>query len=129
MEGHLTDVLNETQDVLLAKQSSYKISVISDEFFKMSCISDTSSSPPVHSLGQRQMEEVNMGVTHLQGNPSQELCTCSHSKQSTVWLPALLQTWERNGAFPTFWLVIVRYDHATCTGCVSPMHRESPCGP
>lgn len=32
MENHLTGVLNETQDVLLAKQSSYKISVISDEF-------------------------------------------------------------------------------------------------
>lgn len=32
-------------------------------------------------------------------------------------------------AFPRFRFAIVRHDHATCTGCVSPTHREGPCGP
>lgn len=63
----------------------------------MYCISDTSSNPPVRSLGPRQAEEVNMGVTNPWSNPSLEQCTWSLSEQSAACcIPASVD----HGAFP-----------------------------
>lgn len=47
-----------------------------------------------------------MGITNRQGNPSQEWCTWSLSKQSTVQLPALLQTLLGMEPFPGFGLLL-----------------------
>lgn len=63
----------------------------------MYCISNTSSDPPVRSLGPRQGEELNMGVTNPWSNPSLEQCTWSLSEQSAACcIPASVD----HGAFP-----------------------------